>query len=357
MTMLVSGDRVGDQLVIDRLLGQGTFAEVHKVRHEFLGWQAMKLFKRVTSREQTRELLGEARLLTTLGHPNIIRVFEAGTVQTVEGLRGYFTMEYVAGGSLDRLAAGYRPGVPVDIVAEVMVQIAEGLAVAHAHDPPIVHRDLTLANVLVGYDDARMRVRVSDFGLAKRADPFTRLASAQGTYAFMAPELLSDDQGYSCASDVWSIGTIVYWLLTRRFPYHDGGRFSSYSAARFNQPLLPPSRYNDEVDPELDRIVLATLELDPRNRLATARQLADALHGRAAAVACGSAVAAPSTTSGNRQPDERAMELAAEAVELSRVPGQLDRAADYLEEAISTEPLLRDQHLYRLALWRRGVVM
>lgn len=173
-------------------------------------------------------MLDEARLLSTLGHPNIVRLFDANTVRTPEGLRGFFTMEYVAGGSLERLAAAHKSMVPRDLVAEVMTQIASGLAVAHDQDPPIVHRDVTLANVLIGYDGTGMRVRVSDFGLAKRADPFTHLASAQGTYAFMAPEVMRN-QGYSCASDVWSVGVIAYLLLTNRFPFHQGERSSRRS--------------------------------------------------------------------------------------------------------------------------------
>ncbi|MET9557636.1 serine/threonine-protein kinase [Streptomyces sp. NPDC006645] len=388
MTLLVSGDRVSDTLVIDRSLGEGAFAEVHRVRHEYLGWQAMKLFKRVASKEETVRMLDEARLLSTLGHPNIVRVFDANTVRTPEGVRGFFTMEYVAGGSLERLAAAHKSMVPRDLVAEVVTQIASGLAVAHDQDPPIVHRDVTMANVLVGYDGTGMRVRVSDFGLAKRADPFTHLASAQGTYAFMAPEVMRN-QGYSCASDVWSVGVIAYLLLTNRFPFHQGGEeFSSFSFGRFNRSLLPPSSYNDEVDGELDRIVLAMLELDPQNRPATAQILGDALRERAEAMAAagppgpgagsgagpgsgpgpstgpggasnraGTSTGSATTSAVNRPPTQRARRLAEEALALARSPGELDRAADLMEEAVNLSPYLRDLHLSKLTLWRRGVMM
>lgn len=356
MTLLSSGDRVTDTLVVDRLLGEGAFAEVHRVVHEYLGWQAMKLFKKVASLEETRAMLGEARLLSTMGHPNIVRLFDANTVRTAEGLRGFFTMEYIAGGSLERLAASHRSSVPVDVAVDVVEQIATGLSVAHEQSPPIVHRDLTLANVLVGYDGTGMRVRISDFGLAKRADPFTLLASAQGTYAFMAPEVLRDE-GYSCAGDVWSLGTIAYLLLTNHFPYDDGGPLSSYSVARFRHPLLAPSRYNDDVDEELDRIVLATLEVDPGRRPATARILADALRGRRQAL--GDRVRAGARPGGAtvEPPTERAQRLADEALGLGRHPSSLQRAADLMEEAVNLSPRLRELHLPRLTLWRRGVMM
>ncbi len=231
MSLLTRGTRITGTLVVDRLLGEGAFAEVHRVEHEYLGWQAMKLFKKVASLDETRTMLGEARLLSTMGHPNIVRLFDANTVHTSEGLRGFFTMEYIAGGSLELLVASHRAVVPVDVAVEVVEQIAAGLTVAHDQSPPIVQRDLTLANILIGYDGTGMRVRISDFGLAKRADPFTLMASAQGTYAFMAPEVLRDE-GYSCAGDVWSVGTIAYLLLTNHCPYDGGNSLSPMSTAR-----------------------------------------------------------------------------------------------------------------------------
>ncbi|GAA3296562.1 serine/threonine protein kinase [Dactylosporangium vinaceum] len=280
MSLLHPGDRVGETLVVDRFLGEGAFAEAYRVEHAYLGRLAMKLFKQVASEEQTHDLLGEARLLSTLGHPNIIRIFDAGTVTTPAGRRGYFTMEYVPGGTLQRFAAGHRPAVPTPVVTDVLTQLASGLAVAHELDPPVLHRDLTTANVLVGYDGPSLRIRIGDFGLAKHADPFTMLASAQGTYAFMAPEVLRGF-GYSRAADVWSVGTIAHLLLTDHLPYDTGGPFEPLRLARFRRPLLPPSSYNETVDAELDAIVGAALEVDPDRRTPSARQLADALRARA----------------------------------------------------------------------------
>lgn len=337
MALLNSGDRVTATLVIDRLLGEGAFAEVHRVRHEHLGLQAMKLFKRVASLEETHEMLDEARLLSTLGHPNIVRLFDAGTVRTPQGLRGYFTMEYVPGGSLESLYTAYPRGIPKDLAVRVTEQLAGGLALAHEQDPPVVHRDLTPANVLIGYEGSAVRIRVSDFGLAKRADPVTRLASGRGTLAFMAPEVLGY-RGHSCASDVWSMGTIAYLLLTGRLPYGEG-----LGLSRFDRMLLPPSRYNDDVDRRLDEIIVATLALDPRDRPATAGELSAALSERRAAV--------------EGPPDERARRIAAEALRLYRVPGQLGRATELMEEAVELWPPLRELHLSRLVLWRRGVIM
>ncbi|MGQ0576471.1 MAG: serine/threonine-protein kinase [Pseudonocardia sp.] len=353
MTLISPGTRISPTLVAERLLGEGAYAEVHRVVHEYLGWQAMKLFKQVTSLERTRELLDEARLLSTLGHANIVRLFDAGTVSTADGVRGFFTMEYVVGGSLERLVESHRAAVPVDVAVEVLAQVAAGLAVAHDQAPPIVHRDLTLANILVGYDASGMRIRISDFGLAKHADPFTGLASAQGTYAFLAPEVLRGE-GYGCHSDVWSLGTIAYLLLTNHFPFDDGNPMSSYSLARFRRPLLAPSRFNDEVDAALDDLVLAMLAVDPRERPASAVDLAGPLSElRAGGGRVGAATAAVDST----PPDEHAQRLADEAVALARHPATLNQAADLMEEAVTLAPRLRAEHLPQLVLWRRGVMM
>jgi serine/threonine protein kinase len=358
MTLLSSGTRINETLVVDRLLGEGAYAEVHRVRHEFLGWQAMKLFKRVATLNETHAMLDEARLLSTLGHPNIVRLFDANTLETADGRRGYFTMEYIAGGSLQRLVRVHRgTSVPLNVAVQVIEQIAAALVVAHEQSPPILHRDLTLANVLVGYDGTGMRVRLSDFGLSKRADPLTHLASAQGTYAFMAPEV-QRREGYSCAGDVWSLGTIAYLLLTNNHPYHDGSPFHTYSVHRYREAPLAPSRFNESVDEELDRIVLAALAVDPTVRTPNAIILAEQLRVRREAGTSNTAPAPPvATPTGSSLREERAQALAERARDLAKTPSTLQDAADVMEEAVTLSPAVRARYLHLLTLWRRGVMM
>ncbi|MCF1593679.1 serine/threonine-protein kinase [Streptomyces muensis] len=349
--LLTRGQRVNSALVVDRRLGEGAFAEVYRVRHHILGWQALKLFKHVASLAATSRMFDEARILSTLGHPNIIRVFDAGTVQTSEGVRGYITMEYVAGGSLERLIASHSRAVPVGETTAVLRQAAEGLAVAHERQHPIVHRDLSLANVLITYDESGLRVKVSDFGLAKETDPGTRAASAQGTVAYMPPEVLRRGTGYSCAGDVWALGTIAYFLLTDHFPYNGGDPVQSFSLERFSRPLPPPSSFNDDVGPELDRLVLDMLRTDPTDRPATARAVAD----RAKTLRPSAGPRSP--RQGPAVVERSVEELVRAAIALSRMPGRLADAANQLEEAVSRHPRLRERHMARLMTWRRGVVM
>jgi len=95
---------------------------------------------------------------------------------------GYFTMEYIPGGTLERYWCSYENNLmPVEEVIDVIKQACSGLAVAHSENPPVIHRDIKPQNILIGYDSGGMRVKVSDFGLAKRVNPMTLLASAKGT--------------------------------------------------------------------------------------------------------------------------------------------------------------------------------
>src|SRR6187455_1400704 len=102
MPLLNEGQTIGSTYEVERFLGEGAFAEVYRVRHRFLGRQAMKVFKRIgMTQPEVEEMLGEAILLSRIGHPNIVRLFDANVFSTPDGARGYYTMENVSGGSLD----------------------------------------------------------------------------------------------------------------------------------------------------------------------------------------------------------------------------------------------------------------
>ncbi|MFE7503766.1 serine/threonine-protein kinase [Promicromonospora sp. NPDC057488] len=274
--LLTAGLHIGDTYEVERYLGQGAYSEVYRVRHRFLGRQAMKVFKRVGTLAQTRRMLEEAILLSKLGHPNVVRVFDAGTVTTAAGNRGFFTMEYVAAGNLDDYRRS-RPGrgANIDDAVEIVRQICAGVAVAHREQPPIVHRDLTPWNVLVGDEPHGLRVRVGDFGLARRVDARSGLAGSEGTLAFMAPEALRFGQGASPAADVYAIGALAYLLLTDVLPYAETA--VTVFGARHRPPPISPHDLNHDVDQHLAQAVLHALERHPADRPADAAELADVL--------------------------------------------------------------------------------
>lgn len=290
--LLGVGQRVGTRHVVERFLGQGAFAEVYRVRHQFLGRQAMKVFKRVGSKEAVEAMLAEAVLLTRLGHPHIVRVFDAGTVATAGGERAFFTMEYVPGGSLERFLCTHRVrGVPVGATVRLLHQVSSGLAVAHAERPPIVHRDVTTENILIGFGRGGSgecgsggggaggdwpHAKLGDFGLATAVHPMTELASAQGVLAFKAPEALIGRRGDSRAGDVWAVGVVAYLMLTGRLPYPKG--LVGWLSGEYRRAPPPaPRSLNQDVDEELERIVLGALDVDRGRRPPHAGVLAEQL--------------------------------------------------------------------------------
>ena len=132
MRILQEGQTVRDTYTVERYLGEGAFAEVYRVQHRFLGRQAIKVFKtKGVSIEEIEAMLGEAILLSRIGHPNIIRVFDANTVDIDGSTYGFFTMEYVPGGTLDRYWQSYQNRImPIeDAVAIIKTNEKEQLGV------------------------------------------------------------------------------------------------------------------------------------------------------------------------------------------------------------------------------------
>ncbi len=206
MAILTEGQNIRDTYEVERFLGEGAFAEVFRVKHRFLGRQAMKVFKAAgMTLPDIEDALGEAIMLSRIGHPNIVRVFDANVVQTQKGLFGYFTMENVPGGSLDKFWQSHGTEfVPVETTIDLIKQVCRGLSVAHREQPPVIHRDIKPQNILVGYETDGLRARVSDFGLAKRVNPLTLLATAMAAITFKPPETFTESKGDSCAADVWA---------------------------------------------------------------------------------------------------------------------------------------------------------
>ena len=360
MRLLNEGQALRGTYEVERFLGEGAFGEVYRVKHRFLGRQAMKVFKVADlPLSEVEELLSEAILLSRIGHPNIIRVFDAGVVDTPNGERGFFTMEYVPGGSLDQFWSSHgNKFVPIETSVEIIRQVCRGLAVAHAEDPPIVHRDVKPQNIIVGYDASGIRARLSDFGLAKRVNPLTLLASARGTPAFKPPEVFRDPQSDSCAADVWSVAATLYLLLTDSLPYHDDLTDPS-SLARFRQGLAKPSALNISVDEVLEAVVLRALAPEPRGRHKDAGELLKDLDQWKPGLAKSQVMATHKeilTTAENLSEDEAHSQLR-RALELSSSPDHLVEAADLLEQALNRLPALRPKYEYTLSLWRRGIVL
>ena len=368
MKLLREGLIIRQTYEVEKFLGEGAFAEVYRVRHRFLGRQAIKVFKLTgLSRSEAENMLSEAIILSRIGHPNIVRIFDADLVETTRGECAFFTMEYVAGGTLQDFWKAYGSAfVPVETAVEILKQVCRGLAVAHAETPPIVHRDIKPQNILIGYDTGGLRAKVTDFGLAKRVNPLTLLASARGTVRFKSPEVFHDPMGDSCAGDVWALGCTLHLLLTDRLPYSEIEEEEFLRGTFVSKPLAPPSESNFAVDKVLDAIVLKALHPKPKQRYANAGQMLAAIDQWKPA---------PKRTKGDPSSDglselnktalgplptpdqEEGVKLAKQAIKLARMQGKLNEAADLMEEALTKSPKLRDQYEGSLKLWRKGIVM
>jgi len=366
MTLLQEGQTVRDTYTVERYLGEGAFAEVYRVQHRFLGKQAMKVFKtKGVSVEEIEAMLSEAILLSRIGHPNIIRVFDANTVDIDGSTYGFFTMEYVPGGTLDRYWQSYQNRMmPIEEAVAIIKQVSLGLAVAHAESPPIVHRDIKPQNILVGYDRSGMLVRVSDFGLAKRVNPMTLMVSAKGTLSFKPPESLKNHD--SSSADIWAIGTTLYLLLTDRLPYPNLDNRDVDDAGRFLKELKPASFYNIKIDPILDGIVSRCLSREPEKRYKNAGELLQVLNrwkptSPTVKISKSNSKKEESskTVFANHSPIDEVLirKRIDEAVRLSKVPGKLPIAADLLEEVINKDHSVREKYESQLKLWRKGMVM
>lgn len=302
-------------------------------------------------------------------------MFDAGVLEIPSGSYGYFTMEYVAGASLQGFWRSHGTRfVPIETAIEIGRQVCRGLAVAHSEKPPIVHRDIKPQNILIGYDANGLHVRLSDFGLAKKANPLTLLVSARGTRCFKAPEAFRDFNSDSCAGDVWALGVTLYLLLTDTFPFCLPEETTQIKLECFLRPIVAPSRLNVMVDRGLEEIVLRTMSVDPQHRFPTASELLHALEQWTPALAtatvrstsarpvtCDSRAACKTSKEAmgpHKSPDEeQARKKVTAAYTLAREGGRLADAADLLEEALNAWPAARPQYEDQLRLWRRGIVM
>lgn len=367
MPLLEEGQTIRDTYEVERFLGEGAFAEVYRVKHRFLGRQAMKVFKRGgMTIPDIEDMLGEAIMLSRIGHPNIVRVFDANVIDGGGRLCGYFTMENVPGGSLDNFWHSHGSKfVPVETSVDLIKQVCRGLSVAHRERPPIVHRDVKPQNILVGYEADGLRARVADFGLAKAVNPLTLLATSAGTLAFKPPEAFSDVKGDSCTADVWAIGTTLYLLLTDQLPYKLPSDLGWGSTNLFEGGFPAASEINPDVNKRLDDILHRTLQKRPQERHPSANELLEALEtwvpgdseGFAELVSTPSQAAKTAMGVNHSSPnEEEARQMVKNALEL-KAEGRLADAADVLEEAFNKSEQLRAKYAQQVRLWRCGIAM
>ena len=264
--------------------GMGTVWEAHRTGDDFEQRVAVKIIASHLSAAAFEErFIAERQILASLEHPNIARLLDGGTTEA--GLP-WFAMELVDGVPIDTYCDDHQ--LSVETRLELVEQLCEAVDLAHRH--LVVHRDIKPSNVLVTTDGTPKLV---DFGIAKLLDPdhgnnthWTAVGLRPLTPAFASPEHLRGE-AVSMASDVYSIGVLLYTLTTGKLPYHTPTRPDALLRAIEAGPPSRPSRragsesdrghLHKQISPDLDAIVLKALEADATARYPTVRALADDL--------------------------------------------------------------------------------
>jgi tetratricopeptide (TPR) repeat protein len=257
---------------IRRRLGRGGMGIVYEAeQHHLNRMVALKMIHpgRHDNPSDVRRFLIEAEAVAQLDHENIVRIFQVGEA----GGGPFFALELLEGGTLaDRLGGAPQP---VRRSAELAATLARAIQAAHAEG--IIHRDLKPSNVLY---DAKDVPKITDFGLAKRLeidDGETRNGQVIGTPSYMSPEQAKGlDQEVGRGADVYSLGVILYEMLTGRPPLKGMNPDETIKLVREKDPV-PPSKLRPNIPYDLETICLKCLDKEPGKRYSTADELAEDL--------------------------------------------------------------------------------
>jgi WD40 repeat protein/tRNA A-37 threonylcarbamoyl transferase component Bud32 len=263
---------VGDYELLEQI-GEGGMGVIYRARQMSLQrLVAVKMIRadRLASPADVLRFRSEAEVVAGLDHPNIVPIYEVGERQG----QPFFSMKLIEGGSL----AQRLPRLARDLPAAARILVAVARAVHQAHQHGVLHRDLKPANILL---DAQGQPHVTDFGLAKRLAPRVEASLTQqgmivGTPSYMAPEQATNRSGVTTAADVYSLGAILYELLTGRPPFRAESLLETLRQLEEQEPI-PPRNLNRRVDRDLETVCLKCLQKDSSRRYTSAAALADDL--------------------------------------------------------------------------------
>jgi len=268
---IAAGTVFGDYELLEEI-GRGGMGVVFRARQVTLNRTValkMILFGPLAAEEDVKRFHTEAEAAANLQHGNIVTIHEVGQH---EG-QHYFSMDYVEGRSLAEVVR--ENPLPARTAAEYVRTIAE--AIHYAHEQGTLHRDLKPSNCLIDQSD---RLRITDFGLAKRIEDDSKLTVSHtvlGTPSYMPPEQVKAQYDMiGRASDVYSLGATLYELLTGRPPFRAETPLETLNQVIDAEPVSP-RLLNQSVPRDLETICLKCLEKDPEQRYETAKELADEL--------------------------------------------------------------------------------
>lgn len=264
------GDHI-EQYEIKAEVGRGGMGRVYLANHILTGQEvALKMLLPQFSNEPRlrARFLNEAKVLARLEHPNLVPLlgfFEQGN-------RAFIVMPYIRGITLERMLR--RQGrLSLEIIASLFDQLCAGIEHVHRHD--FLHRDLKPSNVIVRGDG---RVMVTDFGIARviGAEKMTLPGMVVGTAEYLAPEQACGASRDDKRSDVYSLGVLLYEMVTGQVPFHHPNA-GEVLQRQVSSPPPPPRTIVPDLTPELESVMLRALAKDPDKRFQTAQEFANVL--------------------------------------------------------------------------------
>ncbi|HZU67941.1 MAG TPA: protein kinase [Ktedonobacteraceae bacterium] len=256
-----------------RMVGRGGMADVYEAYDEhFQRRVAIKVFKREEESMLLR-FMREARLMASLNNPHLVPVYDMGECEIDGFTRYYIVMPFMEGGTLRTRIR--RSPLTLDETCTCLQDIASALDYIHARG--IIHRDIKASNVLL---DAAGKCYLTDLGIAHIVTDATQLTTTGnvlGTVDYIAPELFKPNRKSDVRSDLYSLGVLLYEMVTGQLPFTSENQIAVVSM-HMNMPPPSPRLLAPHVSPQVEWVMLRALEKDPEQRYASAGELADAFY-------------------------------------------------------------------------------
>ena len=268
--MIAKGQKISDRYQIIKSIGEGGMANVYLAYDTILERNvAVKVLRGDLANDEkfVRRFQREALQASSLSHPNIVEVYDVGE----DNGEYYIVMEYVEGKHLKGLLKK-RGKLTIPEVVDIMIQVTSGLTVAH--DSYIIHRDIKPQNIMI-LDNGL--VKLTDFGiaLAMNSTQLTQTNSVMGSVHYLPPEGASG-KGATLQSDVYSLGILMYELLTGKLPFR-GETAVEIALKQLKEPMPSIRKEIPDIPQSIENIILRATAKNPKNRYADAREMHDDL--------------------------------------------------------------------------------
>mgnify|MGYP001230459537 CR=1 FL=1 len=273
--LIPSGKILKNIYEVDCLIAQGAFGEVYRVKHKYLGYQALKILRTTNHEDNFDEFINESKNLININHENIVRLYDSNYLKYNKKKYFYLSMEFVSGEDLFSLIK--RKGkITLELSLKLQKEVCQGLQFMHDQEAPIIHRDIKPQNILLNYNTEPISAKISDFGVSAVIDKNFRVTSSAGTLCYMSLECLN---GIADASnDLFSAGIIFYEMLTGHQPWeYDFDNTTDYEKiktqiilARKDEPTNP-SFYNKNINEKLEKVMLKAIAANKKDRYKDAK--------------------------------------------------------------------------------------